>query len=114
MGLVLLSFGIGWFGVQGSLVALLAAGILLDLGVQSNMVVSQRAIYSLGAHARARLNAVYMATFFAGGAAGSAIASVAFQRGGWPLVSAIGAAFAAAALAYFATERREVRTAAAV
>ena len=52
---------------------------------------------------RSRLNAVFMATFLAGGALGSALASVAFEHGGWPLVSGIGLAFGVAALLYHAT-----------
>lgn len=37
-----------------------------------------------------RLNGLYMATFFAGGAIGSTIGAWAFTQGGWPLASAIG------------------------
>jgi hypothetical protein len=39
-------------------------------------VLGQRAIFSLGAEYRSRLNGLYMATFFVGGAIGSAL-------GGW-------------------------------
>ena len=90
-----------WIGGHGSVAALLAAGVALDLGVQANLVIGQRAIFGLGAEVRSRLNAVYMATFFAGGALGSALASPAQAHGGWPLVCAIGLAFAAVALLYF-------------
>ncbi|MDE2082811.1 MAG: hypothetical protein KGI90_15775, partial [Burkholderiales bacterium] len=89
----------------GSLVLLLAAGILLDLAVQANMVLGQRAIYSLGAAVRNRLNALYMVLFFFGGAFGSAIASSLYVHGGWAAVAAAGAAFPVAALLWFATDR---------
>ncbi len=46
---------------SGSLTALVFAGILLDLGVQSNLVLGQRAIFALGAETRSRLNGLYMA-----------------------------------------------------
>lgn len=86
-------------------VALLTLGaILLDFGVQSSLVIGQRAIYTLGAEYRSRLNGLFMATFFAGGAACSAAGAWAFERGGWPLASLIGITLAVAALAYFATE----------
>lgn len=91
-------------GGTGSMAALLAAAILLDLGVQSNMVLGQRAIYELGPHVRSRLNGIYIAIFFAGGAFGSAIASVAYLRGGWTLVSWLGLAVPVAALLLYATE----------
>ena len=52
---------------------LLFAAILLDFGVTANLVLGQRALFALGARIRSRLNGIYMATFFAGGAAGSAL-----------------------------------------
>ena len=112
MALVAASFVLSWIGGHGSVAALLAAGVVLDLGVQANMVVGQRAIFGLGAEVRSRLNAVYMATFFAGGALGSALASPAQVHGGWTLVCAIGLGFAAMALAYFMGETRPDRAAA--
>jgi predicted MFS family arabinose efflux permease len=98
------AFLLARIGGGGSMIALLAAGVLLDAGVQGNQVVSQRLIYGLGDNARSRLNGLYIAIFFAGGAVGSAIASLAYATGGWERVSWIGAAFPLAALALFATE----------
>jgi predicted MFS family arabinose efflux permease len=92
---------------EGSMMALgllVAAAILLDFGVSANMTLGQRAIFSLGAEYRGRVNGIYMATFFVGGALGSAAGGWAFARGGWPLTSWIGLAFPIAALLYFATE----------
>jgi hypothetical protein len=45
-----------------------------------------------------------MATFFVGGAIGSAVGGWAFALGGWTLASWIGFALPAAALVYFASE----------
>ena len=56
-----------------SLAALVAAAVLLDFGVTGCLVFSQRAIYSLSDSARSRLNGIFMATFFGGGALGSAL-----------------------------------------
>jgi len=104
MVVVALAFLLARFGANGSMIALLAAGIALDAGVQANQVVSQRAIYALGVQARSRLNGLYIAIFFVGGAAGSAVASLAYALGGWERVSWIGLAFALAALTFYATE----------
>jgi len=101
---VVVALLLAWRGSAGSMAALLAAGILLDLGVQANLVLGQRAIYALGANARSRLNGIYMALFFGGGAFGSAIASLAYTTGGFALVSWIGLAFPLAALLIYATE----------
>ncbi len=105
MGLVGAAFALAWTG-QDSIVALVASAVLLDLGVQANLVIGQRAIFELGEAVRSRLNGLFLALFFAGGALGSGLASVAFAHAGWGGVAAIGGAFAAAALLYFATERR--------
>ena len=104
MVIVALGFLLARIGGEGSMIALLAGGVLLDAGVQGNQVVSQRAIYALGVEARSLLNGLYIAIFFVGGAAGSAIASLAFASGGWARVSWIGLAFPLIALAAYATE----------
>jgi predicted MFS family arabinose efflux permease len=95
---------IGAAGSPVALALLVAAAILLDFGVQGNVVLGYRAIFSLGAEYRSRLNGLYMATFFAAGAAGSALGGWAYAQGGWSLASWIGFALPAAALLYFATE----------
>jgi predicted MFS family arabinose efflux permease len=94
-------------GADGStlaLGALVAAGIVLDFGVTTNLVVGQRAIFALGDAVRSRLNGLYMATFFAGGAIGSALGGFAYAQGGWPATAWLGLALPVAALAYAATE----------
>ena len=101
------AFALSRAGAPGSvpaLAALVAAGIVLDFGVTTNLVVGQRAIFALGADVRSRLNGLYMATFFAGGALGSAFGGLAFARGGWPAAAWLGLALPVAALAYCATE----------
>jgi predicted MFS family arabinose efflux permease len=99
---------IGHSGSTTSLVLLVAAAILLDFGVQGNVVLGYRALFMLGAETRSRLNGLYMATFFLAGAAGSAVGVWSFERGGWALTSWIGFALPVMALIYFATERRTV------
>jgi predicted MFS family arabinose efflux permease len=92
-------------GSTFALVMLTLSGILLDFGVQTNLVIGQRSIYALSAAHRSRLNGLYMATFFCGGAFGSAIGGWAYAAGGWSLTSWIGICFPIVALIVFATER---------
>lgn len=91
-------------GSAAALGGLVAAAILLDFGLTTNLVLGQRAIYALPAEHRSRLNGVYMATFFAGGAIGSAAGGWAFAVGGWTLAAWVGFALPIAALIYSATE----------
>ena len=91
------------------LLILAAAAILLDFGVAANGVLGQRAIYALDAAARGRLNGLYMATFFGGGAIGSALGGWSYAEGGWPLTMAAGLLLPALALAYFLTEKPELQ-----
>ena len=104
---------LGRLGDQGGsrlgLAALVVAAVVLDLGVTANNVLGQRAIYQLGGAARGRLNGLYMATFFAGGAAGSALGGWAYARGGWSLALWIGLVLPLPALVGSLTERTRAR-----
>ena len=112
MGCAIAAFALSRAGAPGSttaLAAMVVAGIVLDFGVTTNLVVGQRAIFALGDDVRSRLNGLYMATFFGGGAIGSAFGGLAFAQAGWPGAAWLGAALPAAALAYAATERSPSR-----
>jgi predicted MFS family arabinose efflux permease len=103
------AFLVGQAGTPGSpfaLAALTVAAITLDFGVAANLVVGQRAIFALGAAYRSRLNGLFMAIFFTGGAVASALGAWAFAHGGWALTSWIGFGLPLVAGLYFATERR--------
>jgi predicted MFS family arabinose efflux permease len=76
---------------------LAACGLSIDAGVQANHVVAQRAVLSIDPHAGNSFNGLYIATFFAGGAAASA-ASAPLQLIGWPWLCVVGAVAATAAL----------------
>lgn len=109
MVLAIVAFFIGHVSGSGSLLALITltlSGIMLDFGVQTNLVLGQRTIYALSAEHRSRLNGLYMATFFAGGAIGSALGGWAYATGGWNLASWFGIAFPVIALLAFLTERK--------
>jgi predicted MFS family arabinose efflux permease len=82
------------------------SAILLDFAVSAHLTFGQRAIFSLAPELRSRLNGLYIALFFVGGAIGSALSSALFARGGWPAVTALGVGLPLLAMGYYATEFR--------
>jgi predicted MFS family arabinose efflux permease len=105
IGLGVLSFVLAWFG-ENTFWMLVLAGIVIDLGVQGNMVLSQREIFQLDEAIRSRLNSAYMTTFFIGGAIGSALTSPVLERFGWTGICLLGGLVPLAALAWFAIAER--------
>lgn len=109
MVLGMLAFLLARFSIETSpifgLICLTAAAIILDFGVQANLVSGQRIIYSMTPEHRSRLNGIYMATFFLGGALGSAIGGWAYATGGWERTSWLGFVFPAASLLLLLTEK---------
>lgn len=83
---------------------LVLASIILDMGVAANLVLSQRAIFALGDSVRSRLNGIFFALFFAGGAIGSALGTWVFAHQGWNAALLAGMAFPAMALAAWVGE----------
>lgn len=83
---------------------LVISSIILDMGVSANLVTGQRAIFALPADIRSRLNGLYIALFFLGGAAGSSLGAWMFAAHGWTGVLWTGLLFPLIALALFATE----------
>lgn len=82
------------------------AAVLLDAGVSANLVVGQRTIFALPGEFRGRLNSVFIATIFVGGAFGSFVGAWAFAHGGWPWACAVGFALPTLGYLFFLTERR--------
>jgi MFS family permease len=110
IAMVLVAFGIiGVGGTQHSVPLLVIGAILLDAGATLNLILSQRVIYGLASHIRARLNGLLMALFFTGGALGSALASFTYALAGWPATCLAGAGFAVLALCTYATEFTPLR-----
>ena len=83
------SYAVFYVGAR-SLWALGFGVVLLDAGIQSSHLANQTVIFGLRPALRNRLNAVYMVTYFLGGALGTAIASFAWSRAGWPGVCTAG------------------------
>lgn len=103
-----LAFAVAGFG-QRQIILIALAGILIDVAVQTTLILGQHTIYRLDAGARSRLNSAFMAVFFVGGALGSQLGSLAYHAAGWTGVSVFGAALPLIALAYWVTERRSGR-----
>lgn len=82
LGLGLAALVLACLGAS-NLYLLAAAGVILDLAVQSHLVLGQRDIYSLHHDARARVNAIFMTTVFLGGAIASAGTALVQERWGW-------------------------------
>lgn len=104
-----IAYLLAWLARDGSISLMIASTVLLDIGVWSSLVLGQRAISLLDPAVRSRLNAIYTAVFFAGGALGSVCASVALSAGGWQLSCLIGISFPLLALFLFAGEGRPTR-----
>jgi predicted MFS family arabinose efflux permease len=101
------SFALPMFAPHSTTLALgllVVASIVLDMAVAANLVLGQRAIFSLAAEVRSRLNGLYFATFFAGGAAGSALGAWVYALYGWQAALLTGMAFPGLALLYWVTE----------
>ena len=104
LALAAAAFALAGFG-HHNIVALGAAAVLLDMAVQTTLILGQQVVFQLEPASRARLNSAFMATFFLGGALGSELASLAYRADGWRAVAILGTALPLAGLAYWATER---------
>lgn len=105
---VILGFAITLLPLGGSALALavlILAAVLVDFGLTLNVVIGQRAIYNLEPDLRSRLNGLFGASTFCGGAVGSAVGGWAYAYGAWPLAAAFGIAFPLLALIYFTMNR---------
>lgn len=78
------------------------AAIVLDAGVQTHQVLSLRAIYTLPAEARGRLNGLFMTSVFLFGSTGAVLAGALFSHWGWQAVATAGCIISALALVSFA------------
>jgi predicted MFS family arabinose efflux permease len=88
---VVLATLLAWLGGNAGLFAsttlalatLVLAAILLDAGTIGDLTLGRREINLLRPEARGRINGLYTGVFFVGGAAGSALAGLAWARAGW-------------------------------
>jgi predicted MFS family arabinose efflux permease len=87
-----------------SLAILVAASIILDMAVAASLVLGQRALFALAPEIRSRLNGLFFALTFAGGALGSALGGWMYASHGWHAALLTGMTFVAIALAGWCVE----------
>ena len=92
-----------------SLAALVVGVLALDVAVQAVHIDNQSVIYRLDEGARSRITAAYMTCYFIGGAAGSALGTLAWTRHGWSGVCIVGVALAVVALLVLPRRRGQAR-----
>jgi predicted MFS family arabinose efflux permease len=85
--LALLSVGIAAAGGTSIALVLLAV-LLIDIAIQGINVLNQTRLISIRPEARSRLNTAFVVCNFVGGAAGSMLAGLLWQTGGWTLLTA--------------------------
>ncbi len=83
-----------------------AGVIALDLAVQGSHILNQSDIYELRPQSRSRITTIYMTCYFAGGAAGSALAAVVYAAAGWSAVCLLGGGLGLLAFALWLVEAR--------
>lgn len=87
-----------------SMTVLVISALLLDAGVACNLVLGQRSIYALSHEVRSRLNGLYMAIFFMGGATGSGLSGYLYAQGGWDYIADTGIIIVIVTFVYFLSE----------
>jgi predicted MFS family arabinose efflux permease len=105
LALGLVSLVVAGLGAR-SIVVVLVAVVLLDIGVQAANVLNQTRLFAIDPAARSRLNTAFVTGNFIGGAVGSALASVLWGLGGWTAVTIGGAVLFGFALTVWAVHRR--------
>lgn len=105
IAVVLVSLVVAGLGAR-SIVVVLVAVVLLDVGVQAANVLNQTRLFAIDPAARSRLNTAFVTGNFIGGAIGSALASVLWRIGGWTAVTVGGAVLVGFALTVWAVHRR--------
>jgi predicted MFS family arabinose efflux permease len=72
--------------LPNSVVILVIAVLILDIGVQAMQVTNVSMIYTLDETSHSRINTIYMTSYFIGGALGTYVGLLCWKHGGWSLV----------------------------
>ncbi|ETF02223.1 MFS transporter [Advenella kashmirensis W13003] len=102
--LLLVSWVLLWLG-HDNLWWFIAGMLVIDMALQGIHINNQTVIFALSPQARSRLNAVYMTSYFIGGASGSTLGTVAWTYGGWAGTCVLGGILAILAGAATVTDR---------
>jgi predicted MFS family arabinose efflux permease len=87
-----------------SLLLLVLVAVVIDFGLSGSQITNQRALYSLRPEFLSRINGIYMATFFIGGAIGSSLGTWTYAKGGWKLTTIAGACLPLCTILFYCTE----------
>ena len=68
-----------------SVMVMVIAIFVLDIGVQATQITNFARIYSLDENSHSRLNTIYMTTYFIGGGMGTFFGLLCWKYGGWEL-----------------------------
>lgn len=91
--LLLISWVLLWLG-HDNLWWFIVGMLVIDMALQGIHINNQTVIFALLPQARSRLNAVYMTSYFIGGASGSTLGTVAWTYGGWAGTCVLGGVLA--------------------
>ena len=92
--------------VDQSLLGILISLCIIDLANRVSLVANQSRIQEIDEEARARINTIFMTSYFVGGALGAAAATFVVSLGGWRGLSVAGLTFSLFALAEVAYPQR--------
>ena len=99
LALVLVCLGFMIAGFYGEhLIGLIIGITLIDFGVFSAQVSNQVRVFSIDPAAQSRINGVYMLAYYLGGALGSFLGVLVFERFSWSGVAALSTCFIIASL----------------
>lgn len=99
----------GWavaFFFGESYLGLVAAIVLVDVGVQYHQLTGQSGSIAQMPEAASRVSAIFMTIFFIGGSLGTFLAGLGWNHAGWDGVSIVGFAMAAVALLITVVSRK--------
>ena len=104
-GLALLSFVLALFAGRSAALVIVVV-VVLDGAIQAQGILNQTRLFAVSHEARSRLNTAFITGNFAGGAAGSAAATVLWSAGGWSAVATAGVILSCFALGVWAVGSR--------
>ncbi|WP_370931156.1 MFS transporter [Bartonella sp. DGB1] len=89
-----------------SLILLIIAAIIIDIGLVTNFIIGQKIFASFDKDTYEILNKYYLAIFFIGGALGTIIGGFSYNLGGLPLATQIGALLSFMIFLYYLTQKK--------
>lgn len=73
--------------ISDSVIVLIIAVLLLDIGIQAMQITNVAMIYTLDENSHSRINTIYMTSYFIGGSMGTFVGLLCWKYGGWSWVT---------------------------